>query len=85
MQMFKQKKGISNKIEFYIELFIGIVVLFKVVASLFPTLVSSGNELNQSGAPLGSLFAGNNAVVWIIVMAGLVILIVRTLMRKSGK
>lgn len=79
MQMIDSKKGeaghghILKLVETAIVGVIGIVILFKVVASLFPTLVSAGNELNASGLPLGSLFAGSNAVLFLILAVVLVI------------
>lgn len=65
--------GVLPLVESAIIGIIGIVILFKVVASLFPTLVSAGQDLNASGLPLGSLFAGSNAVLFLILSVVLVI------------
>ena len=59
-----------------------IVVLFKLYAALIPEAQSAGDELNASGAPLGSLFSGNG-IVFIIIMAALVIVVVRSFMPKG--
>lgn len=66
---------------------VGIVILFKVVASLFPTLTAAGSELNASGLPLGSLFAGNNAVLFLILSVTLVIVSIGLFfgLMKTGK
>ena len=56
-----------------------LVVLFQLYATLIPTAQTAGNTLCNSGAPLGSLFQGTG-VVFIIIMAALVILVVRSFM-----
>lgn len=86
----KSKKGardIMHLIESAIVGIVGIVILFKVVASLFPTLVSAGSELNASGLPLGSLFAGQNAVLFLILAVTLVVLGISLFfgLMKAGK
>ncbi len=60
-----------------------IVVLFKLYAVLVPEVQASGDELNASGVPLGSLFTGDGIVV-LILMVALLIVIVRSLL-GSGK
>ena len=59
-----------------------IVVLFKLYASLIPEAQAAGDELNKSGAPLGSIFSGSG-VVFIIIMAALVIVVVKSFMPKG--
>jgi hypothetical protein len=59
-----------------------IVVLFKLYASLIPEAQDAGDELETAGVPLGSLFAGSG-VVFIILMAGLVIVIVKSVMPSN--
>lgn len=59
-----------------------LVVIFKLYAVLMPEAQAAGDELNDSGVPLGGLFTADG-VVFIILMAGLVILIVKSAM--SGK
>lgn len=60
-----------------------LVVLFKLYAALVPVAQASGNELNSSGAPLGSLFTGSG-VVFIIIMAALVVVVIRAFMPGKG-
>jgi len=40
----------------YVGLFIGIVVLFLIVAELYPEAATAGDSLNASGMPLGTLY-----------------------------
>ena len=54
----------------YVGLFIGITVLFLVVAELYPTAGDAGDDLNESGFPLGSLFV-TGGVVFIVVAAAI--------------
>lgn len=58
-----------------------LVVLFKLYASLVPEAQSAGDELNDSGVPLGSLFT-SNGVIFIIMMVGLVVVVVKSVMPK---
>ncbi len=60
-----------------------ITVIFLVYADLVPEAQAAGDELNASGVPLGGLFTGTG-VVFVIIMAALLIVIVRSVMR-SGK
>lgn len=60
-----------------------LVVLFKLYAVLIPEAQTAGDELNASGAPLGSLFT-SNGVVFIIMMVGLLIVVVKSVM-STGK
>lgn len=62
--------------------FIIIVVLFKLYATLMPEAQAAGDELNDSGAPLGSFFA-SNGVVFVVIMAGLVYTVVRHYMGRK--
>lgn len=61
-----------------------LVVLFQLYATLVPTAQAAGDTLNLTGVPLGSLFSGNG-VVFIIIMAALVILVVKTFMPSGNK
>ena len=78
------KKGniSSGTIEKYVVIFLMVVVLFKVVATLIPEAMDAGDEINDTNAPLGTLFA-SNGVVWILVMAGLLILLVKSFMKTK--
>ena len=60
-----------------------LVVIFQLYATLIPTAQTAGNTLNSSGVPLGSLFL-SDGVVFIIIMAALVVLIVKSFM-PGGK
>lgn len=72
----------SNVIEKYVYAFVIIVVLFKIVANLMPTLTSAGNEVNATGITLGSLFA-SNGVLWIVLLAGIFLMVIKTVMGKK--
>lgn len=50
---------------------IALVVLFVAAAELYPELSDAGSDLNQSGIPLGELFAG--AILGLIVAAALIV------------
>ena len=63
---------------------IGIVVLFKLYASLVPEAMSAGNELNETGVPLGSFFV-SDGIVFLLVMVGLFITVLRSVMKKGSK
>ena len=56
-----------------------IVVLFQLYSALVPEAQAAGDSLNASGVPLGSLFTGSG-VVFIIIMASLVVVVVRSFM-----
>jgi len=60
-----------------------LVILFKLYASLVPEAQAAGDKLNQTNVPLGSLFIGTG-VVFVIIMASLVIVIVKSFM-PGGK
>lgn len=60
-----------------------LVVLFQLYATLVPEAQAAGDTLNESGVPLGSLFAGTG-IVFVIIMAALVILVVKSFM-PSGR
>jgi len=87
--MIKDKKGYHN-IQKYVEGIIigvlGIVVIFALVAGTFPTLVSSGAELNSSGLPLvGTFFASGSSVGWLILGAVILLAIISLLFGFMGK
>ena len=54
---------------------IGLVVLFQILAALYPTLTSAGETLNSSGFPLGELFADTGAI-WYILAAVVIVAVV---------
>ena len=61
-----------------------LVVLFQLYSDLVPEAQTAGDELNASGVPLGSLFT-SSGVVFIIIMAALVIVVVKSFMPSGGK
>jgi len=63
---------------------ISLVVLFLLYAELVPEAQTAGNTLNAAGVPLGSLFVGGG-LVFIIIMVGLLILVVRSFMPGKGR
>ena len=85
MKLFKNKKGLNESIlNTAITAIVLLVVLFKLYAALVPTAQAAGNDLNKSGVPLGSLFTGNG-IVFIIIMAALIIVVVRSFLKGKGK
>lgn len=62
--------------------FVLLVVLFQLYANLVPEAQSAGDTLNATGVPLGGLFT-SNGIVFIIIMAALLIVIVRSFMTGS--
>jgi hypothetical protein len=80
----KQNKHAINEstISTWIMVAIMVVVLFLVVANLFPTMTDAGQTLNDSGFPLGSLFLPGGAI-WYVLAGGLIILIVKSFLSKS--
>ncbi len=60
-----------------------LVVLFQLYATLVPEAQAAGDDLNASGVPLGNLFVGTG-IVFVIIMAALVILVVKSFM-GSGR
>lgn len=61
---------------------VAVVVLFKLLASLIPEAESAGDTLNESGVPLGALFAGGG-VVFVIIMAAVLLVVVKAFMPKK--
>ena len=60
----------------YVGVFIGIIVLFLIVAELYPTAADAGDDLNASGMPLGSLFV-SGGVVFVIIAAGILFAVLK--------
>jgi uncharacterized membrane protein HdeD (DUF308 family) len=86
----KQDKRAIGKFNFdtignVILMVVGVVILFSVVASLFPTLVASGTQLNTSGFPLASLFENAGAAGWYLLAAGIILVIVKVVMPSGNK
>ena len=56
-----------------------LVVLFQLYATLVPEAQTAGDALNATGVPFGSLFT-SGGVVFIIIMAALVLVVIRSFM-----
>ncbi|MBD3234003.1 MAG: hypothetical protein GF315_09805 [candidate division Zixibacteria bacterium] len=83
MKLFQSKKGIGmGQIGKYIGAIIGIVVLFLLLADLVPEAQTAGDTLNESGVPLGSLFA-SSGVLFVIIMAGVLLFVVGYFWKKK--
>ena len=67
---------IGNNVWKYVGVFIGVVVLFLIVAELYPEAASAGDSLNESGNPLGSLFV-SGGVIFVIIAAGLLFVVIK--------
>ena len=85
MELLKSKKGklSTGMLNSAILGIILLVVIFQLYAELVPEAQTAGDTLNASGVPLGSLFAASG-VVFVIIMAALIILIVKSFM-PGGK
>jgi len=78
------KRNVNEKtIETYILVMVLVVVLFIVVAQMFPLVTDAAEELNTSGFPLASFFMEGGAL-WYLVAAGLLFLVYRGL-KGTGK
>lgn len=67
----------SQTIEKYILTFILIVVLFSVIATVFPMVGDSADSLNDSGFPLASFFAADG-VLWLLVAAAVLFMVYKS-------
>ena len=72
----------TGTLEKFILLIVMTVALFKVGAALIPEGQAAGDELNASGVPLGSFFTGDG-IVWLLVMVGILIVVIRNYMSKG--
>jgi len=78
MKLLKSNKGevtFNSNISKYLYYFVGAVILVKLGTGLMPSLQSSGNEINSSGAPMGSLFASNGVIILLVMVAFLLLII----------
>ncbi|MAH51508.1 hypothetical protein CMI37_37175 [Candidatus Pacearchaeota archaeon] len=84
-KLMKNRKGqISARVTGAVEAIILIVVLFLLFADLVPEAQSAGNELNESGVPLGTLFVGSGVVI-LLVMVGLLLTVLKVVLPGSRK
>lgn len=79
----------SHKIEKYVYIFIIIVVLFKIVANLLPTLTTAGGDINSTlsnstvyGTGLSSFAGlfGSGSVLWIVLLAFIFLMVLKSIM-----
>ena len=81
----KNKKGqIGTRVSSAVEAIILVVVLFLLFADLVPEAQASGDTLNASGVPLGTLFTGQGVVI-LLIMVGLLLTVLRVVMPGSRK
>lgn len=88
MDMRQNKRGFGkfnfDMIGNVILVIIGVVILFSILASVFPTVVSAGASLNSTGFPLATLFAKSSAAGWYLLAAAVILVLVKVLL-PSGK
>lgn len=78
----KRGKLGTNTLNTAILAIVMMVLIFKLYAALVPEAQAAGDDLNASGVPLGSLFT-SGGVIFIILMAGLLLVIVRSVMGSN--
>ena len=61
-----------------------LVVLFQLYAVLVPEAQAAGDTLNASGVPLGTFFSANG-IVFLIIMAALIFVVVKSFMTGIAK
>jgi len=81
MQVNKPKIS-TGTIETYILVFILVLVLFNIVATVFPSVTDAASDMNDSGFPLAEFFLADGAL-WYLVAAALLFMIYKTF--TSGK
>lgn len=86
MNLIKSRKGQlgGNVIEKAILAIVLLVVLLQLYATLIPEAQTAGDALNASGVPLGGLFVAGG-VIFVIIMAALVILVVKSFMSGTKR
>ena len=82
MKLAKRGNISTDTISKYILVIILVVILFQILAALFPTAVTAGTALNTSGFPLASLFVSGGAG-WYILAAGVIILLVNSFLKST--
>lgn len=78
------RKLTTNTIETYILVFILVLVLFRIVATVFPDVTDAASDLNDSGFPLAEFFLEDGAL-WYLVAAALIFLIYKSFSGKGGR
>lgn len=73
----------QDMVEKIVMIVIGIVVIFYIIAGLASTLISASNNISASGLPLANLFS-SGGVVLILLMVGILLFILRLVLRHKG-
>ena len=68
--------GLMNASDQIIDILIGIVLVFSLASAIIPSAQVAGDNLSNSGIPLGSLF-GSTGITFVLVAIALVLFIVR--------
>jgi len=78
-----QKRKVTEKtIESWIFVMVLILILFKVIADIFPDVGTAASDLNSSGFPLASFFQ-TDGVLWYLVAAALLFMVFRSFKAKK--
>ena len=67
----------TKSIEVWIIGFVLVLVLFQVIADIFPDVTTSASALNTSGFPQASFFM-SGGVLWYLIAAGLLFLVYKS-------
>ena len=71
----KAQAGITGRARTAINSIVAILVLFVLFANFVPEAQSSGDDLQTSGVPLGTIF-GSSGFVFVLVMVGLLLAVI---------
>jgi len=66
---------------------LGIVITFAVVAALLPTFTSAGDSINAAsgGSALGALFSSGSGILIVILLGGLLVAVYKKLSGSFGR
>ena len=78
------KKGISMNIDKTIQVVIGIVILFALMAQFIPEVQTQGDALNDTGAPFANFFASDGIAI-LLLMVALLLVVVGVVKYKKGR
>jgi len=70
----------TGEVAFYSKMVIYFVIVltaFTLLAAIYPEAAAAGDELNESGVPLGALFV-SGGVIFILMAAGFLTILVTT-------
>jgi hypothetical protein len=74
----------TGTIEKWIMVFVLVLVLFQVIAEIFPDVLTSASSLNSAGFPLAEFFT-SGGVLWFLVAAGLLFMVYKSFVGNSRK